>query len=160
MHMHEHNPMKKVIVAKDPPKFVLAFMFVIFALMIWIATVQFLKNDNAHKETLTSEEMLSCVVELCSITNVSCQEINSTILRRNTADLSSFRLTQNGEVIDGTLGVSNDNGSPRSLMVAAAELRGRGYVTYTTPYGKRIAYVIWEPDTSSIIGASMMGSMF
>ena len=42
----------------------LALIFVLFALMIWIATVQFLKNDAVYKEAVCKEEMLSYIVEL------------------------------------------------------------------------------------------------
>ncbi len=34
----------KIVVVKEPPKFVLAFMLIIFAIMVWIATVQFMHN--------------------------------------------------------------------------------------------------------------------
>ncbi len=150
---------KTTVITREPPKFILAFMFVLFALMIWIATVQFLKNDQLYHDSVQKEEMLAAIVDMYSnaIHSTEPPQLLSNGDLGN--DIYLFRLDPEGKLISGSLGIltstRGQEGNPQLQIIMLAETKGYGYVAYETQNGKRIAYVRFDPKTSNVVGGSM-----
>ena len=149
---------KKVVITREPPKFIMAFMFLLFALMIWIATIQFLKNDKIYQDSVRKEEMLSYIVDLYADA-IHSPDPPQLLPNGNLGkDIFLFQLNSEGKIVSGNLGIltsSKEEGNPQRQMILLAETKGYGYIIYNTQNGKRIAYLRWDPKSSHVIGGSI-----
>lgn len=150
---------KTAVITRDPPKIILAFMFVLFALMIWIATVQFLKNDQLYQDSVRKEEMLAAIVDMYS-NAIHSPEAPQLLSNGDLGkDIYLFRLDPEGNLISGSLGVltstRGQEGNPQLQIIMLAETNGYGFIAYETHSGKRIAYIRMDPKTSNVVGGSM-----